>query len=87
MGLKLYLSTAFHPQKDEQVEHTIKNLEDMLRACGSISRGIGTIIYHLLSLLTTTFTIRESNRVHMKFFMGEDADLLLGGWRLVKQGL
>ena len=27
------LNTDFHPQTDGQAEHTIKTLEDMLRAC------------------------------------------------------
>ncbi|WMV58451.1 hypothetical protein MTR67_051836 [Solanum verrucosum] len=33
LGSKVNLSTDFHPQIDGQGEHTIKTLEDMLRAC------------------------------------------------------
>nr|GEU72601.1 reverse transcriptase domain-containing protein [Tanacetum cinerariifolium] len=33
LGTHLDMSTAYYPQIDSQSEHTIKNLEDMLRAC------------------------------------------------------
>nr|GEW47553.1 hypothetical protein [Tanacetum cinerariifolium] len=33
LGTRLDMSMAYHPQTDEQSEHTIQNLEDMLRAC------------------------------------------------------
>nr|GEX88078.1 putative reverse transcriptase domain-containing protein [Tanacetum cinerariifolium] len=33
LGTSLDMSTAYHPQTDEQSERTIKTLEDMLRAC------------------------------------------------------
>ena len=33
LGSKVNLNTDFHPQTDGQAEHTIKTLEDMLRAC------------------------------------------------------
>ena len=33
MGIRLMISTAFHPQTDSQSEMTIQVLEDMLRAC------------------------------------------------------
>ena len=33
LGTRVELSTTFHPQTDEQSEHTIQILEDMLRAC------------------------------------------------------
>ena len=33
LGIRLDLSTAFHPQTDVQSERTIQVLEDMLRAC------------------------------------------------------
>ncbi|GKC07484.1 putative reverse transcriptase domain-containing protein [Tanacetum coccineum] len=33
LGTRLDMSTAYHPQTDEQSKHTIQTLEDMLRAC------------------------------------------------------
>ncbi|PKI50469.1 hypothetical protein CRG98_029152 [Punica granatum] len=33
LGMKLNLTTAFHPESDGQSERTIQTLEDMLRAC------------------------------------------------------
>ena len=33
MGTQLMMSTAFHPQTENQPERTIQTLEDILRAC------------------------------------------------------
>nr|GFA94132.1 putative reverse transcriptase domain-containing protein [Tanacetum cinerariifolium] len=33
LGMRLDMSTAYHPQTDGQSEHTIQTLEDMLREC------------------------------------------------------
>ena len=45
------------------------------------------ITYLSLSSIKTIFTIRASKWLHMKLFMGEDADPLLDGLKLVKEGL
>ena len=39
MGIRLTLSTAFHPQMDGQSERTIHVLVDMLRACVQDHKG------------------------------------------------
>ena len=33
LGTKLSFRTPYHPQTDDQMEHTNQTLEDMLRAC------------------------------------------------------
>ncbi|GKE59601.1 putative reverse transcriptase domain-containing protein, partial [Tanacetum coccineum] len=33
LGTRWDMRIAYHPQTDEQIEHTIQTLEDMLRAC------------------------------------------------------
>ena len=33
LGIKVNLTTTFHPRTDGQAEHTIQTLEDMLRVC------------------------------------------------------
>ncbi|GJT47525.1 putative reverse transcriptase domain-containing protein [Tanacetum coccineum] len=38
LGMRLDMSTAYHPQTDGQSEHTIQTLEDILRAYHSIIR-------------------------------------------------
>ncbi|GKE94581.1 putative reverse transcriptase domain, ribonuclease H-like domain, aspartic peptidase domain protein [Tanacetum coccineum] len=44
LGTNLDMSTAYHPQMDEQSERTIQTLEDMLRAC-VIDFGKGWVNY------------------------------------------
>ncbi|GKE98504.1 putative reverse transcriptase domain-containing protein, partial [Tanacetum coccineum] len=36
LGTNLDMSTAYHPQTDEQSERTIQTLEDMMRACAIV---------------------------------------------------
>ena len=45
MGTHVKLCSAFHPQTDGKAEHTIKTLEDMLRAC--VIDFKGSWDYHL----------------------------------------
>nr|GFB82052.1 reverse transcriptase domain-containing protein [Tanacetum cinerariifolium] len=42
LGIRLDMSTAYHPKTDGQSERTIQTLEDMLRAC-AIDFGKGSI--------------------------------------------
>ena len=80
------LSTLFHPQTNGQAKHTIQTFEDMLRTCVIDFKGKWYAHLPLISSLTTIVIIRVSKWPHMNIFMGEDADLLLGGSKLGKQG-
>ncbi|GJR03760.1 reverse transcriptase domain-containing protein [Tanacetum coccineum] len=40
LGTSLDMSTAYHPETDGQSERTIQTLEDMLRACVSLGKGV-----------------------------------------------
>ncbi|GKF79726.1 putative reverse transcriptase domain-containing protein, partial [Tanacetum coccineum] len=55
LGIRLDLSTAYHPQTDGQSEHIIQTLEDMLRASHVLWAEIreGSLIGPELVLETT----------------------------------
>ncbi|GJY67022.1 putative reverse transcriptase domain-containing protein [Tanacetum coccineum] len=61
LGTSLDMSTAYHPQTDEQSERTIQTLKDMLRAC-MIDFGNGWV-----PLLTKRELPQEFSRVHNTF--------------------
>ena len=48
LSTQVDLSTAFHPQKDGQVERTIHTLEDMLRSCFIDFKGSWDDHLHLI---------------------------------------
>ncbi|GJU84003.1 putative reverse transcriptase domain-containing protein [Tanacetum coccineum] len=41
LGTQLDMSTAYHPQTDSQSERTIQTLEDKLRVCDGLRKGMG----------------------------------------------
>ncbi|GJW73207.1 putative reverse transcriptase domain-containing protein [Tanacetum coccineum] len=51
------MSTAYHAQTDDQSEHTIQTLEDMLRACVLDFRGSWDVHLPLVESHTTIATI------------------------------
>ncbi|WMV46146.1 hypothetical protein MTR67_039531 [Solanum verrucosum] len=71
---------------DGQEERTIQTLKDMLRACVIDFKGNWNDHLPFIDLLTTIVTTLASKWLLMKLFMGEDANLLLDGLKLVKQG-
>ncbi|GJY45011.1 putative reverse transcriptase domain-containing protein [Tanacetum coccineum] len=61
LGNNLDMSTAYHPQTNEQSERTIQTLEDMLRAC-AIDFGKGWVNH----LLLVEFLYNNSYRASIK---------------------
>jgi len=55
LGTKLRLSSAYHPQTDDQTERTIQSLEDLLRAC-VLEQGVSWVE----CLLLIEFTYNNS---------------------------
>ncbi|GJY42446.1 reverse transcriptase domain-containing protein [Tanacetum coccineum] len=51
LGTRLDMSTAYHPQTDDQSESTIQTLEDMLRACVLDFRGSWDVHVPLVEFL------------------------------------
>nr|GEV04459.1 retrotransposon protein, putative, Ty3-gypsy subclass [Tanacetum cinerariifolium] len=51
LGTRLDISTAYHLQNDGQSEHTIQNLEDMLKACVLDFRGSWDVHLSLVEFL------------------------------------
>ena len=62
-------------------------MEDSLRTCMIDFKGNWDDHISLMISLTTTVTIRAIKLLHIKLFMGEDADVLLGGSKFLKHGL
>ena len=84
LGVKLNLSTAFHPLTDGQSKRTIQTLEDMLRSCVLQFKGHWNEYLPWQSSLITT-AITQALRCHlMRHCMGNNVALHYVGMRLAK---
>ncbi|GJS19273.1 putative reverse transcriptase domain-containing protein [Tanacetum coccineum] len=74
LGTSLDMSTAYHPQTDEQSERTIQTLKDMLRACmidfgNGCWEKVGSVAYKLehpqeLSRVHNTFHVSNLKKCY-----------------------
>ena len=74
IGTWLTMSTAFHPQIDDQSERIIQVLKDMLRACVLDHKGSWEEHLPLVEFATTTVIKRVYRWHHMRHCMGGHAD-------------
>jgi len=75
---------TFHPQSDGQSERTIQILEDMLRACILDFKGSWDDDLHLVECSYNNSFRLVSKWLHIRYSMGESADLLCAGMTLAK---
>ncbi|WMV54849.1 hypothetical protein MTR67_048234 [Solanum verrucosum] len=85
-GFECKLSTVFHPQTNGQAERMIQTLEDMLRACMIDFKGNWDDHLPLIEFSYNNSYHFSIKWLLMRFFMGEDVDLLLDGLRFIKLG-
>ena len=84
LGVKLNLSTAFHPQTDGQSERNIQTLEDMSRSCVLQFKGHWNE-YLPLAEFTYNKVITQALRCHlMRHCMGNNVALHYVGMRVAK---
>ncbi|GJS79005.1 putative reverse transcriptase domain-containing protein [Tanacetum coccineum] len=67
LGTRLDMSTAYHPQTDDQSECTIQTLEDMLRACILDFRGSWDVHLPLVELVPSCFVIFDLEPLSLSF--------------------
>ncbi|GJV22907.1 putative reverse transcriptase domain-containing protein [Tanacetum coccineum] len=84
LGTSLDMSTAYHPQTDEQSERTIQTLEDMLRTC-AINFGKGWVNHLPLVEFSYNNSYHASIKLHhLKHFTVESVVHPFVGPRLEK---
>ncbi|GJR98692.1 putative reverse transcriptase domain-containing protein [Tanacetum coccineum] len=62
LGTRLDLSTAYHPETDDQSKRTIQTLEDMLRACAIDFSGNWDIHLPLVEILSSRFQVQHVSK-------------------------
>ena len=83
LGTQVKLSTAFHPQTDGQVEHTIQTLKYMLRECVIYFKRNWDNHLPLIEFSYNNSYHSSISMAPMKHFMVGDVGLRLGALRLV----
>ena len=86
LGSKVNLSTTFHTQTNGNKELTIQTLEDMLRSCVIEFKVNWDDHITLIEFAYNNSYHSSIQSLHVKIFLGEGADILLGGSKLAKQG-
>nr|GEZ49417.1 reverse transcriptase domain-containing protein [Tanacetum cinerariifolium] len=74
MGTRLDMSTAYHPETDEQSKRTIETLEYMLRACVMDFGNGWEDTYRWWNLHTITVTMLVLKLPHLRLFMVGSVD-------------
>ncbi|GJX74168.1 putative reverse transcriptase domain-containing protein [Tanacetum coccineum] len=81
LGTRLDMSAAHHPQTDRQSEHTIKTLENMLRACVIDFSGSWDVHLPLKAARDYQNSYVGNRRKQLRFEVGDKVILEVSSWK------